>query len=48
MKSHKCLVTAMLLLAALGIGGCPVEATRPDTPVAGQSSEQPQEQGTAG
>jgi len=37
-----------LLLVALGIGGCLVEATQQDGPASQQSSQEPQQQKSGG
>ena len=44
MKSQNVFWTAALLLVALGIGGCLVEATQQDGPASQQSSQEPQQQ----
>ena len=44
MKPQNVFLTTILLLVALGIGGCLVEVTQQEGPATGQSSEEPQEQ----
>jgi hypothetical protein len=44
MKSQNVFLTTILLLAALGIGGCTLELIQQEEPATGQSSEEPQEQ----
>lgn len=46
MKSQNAFWTAILLLAALGIGACSPELTQQEGPAAEQSTQEPQEQGS--
>ena len=48
MKSQNTFLTTILLLVALGIGGCLVEATQEQGPASGQSSQEPQQQKPGG
>ena len=48
MKSQNAFWTTILLLVALGIGGCTPELIQQEEPAAEQSSEQAQKQATGG
>jgi uncharacterized protein HemX len=44
MKSRNAYLITILLLAALGIGGCTLKLIQQKEPATGRSSEEPQEQ----
>jgi hypothetical protein len=48
MKSQNAFWSTILLLIALGIGGCSLELTQQEEPATGESREEQQKQGTAG
>jgi hypothetical protein len=48
MKSQHVFWTTILLLVALGLGGCLEEATQERVPVPGQTSQRPQQQEAGG
>jgi hypothetical protein len=48
MKKQNGFWTAVLLMVALGIGGCTLELTQEEGPTTGQNSQEPQEQEAGG